>query len=69
MKLDIKADSVRTAMVAQAVEAGTAEQIANAIVATERWLADHPNDWVIERLQAQLRSQLDRSKTVDLRFL
>jgi hypothetical protein len=68
MKLDIRTDSVRTAMVTQAVDAVTVDQLLDAISATERWLADHPNDFVIERLQSQLVLQMQRARAVDLRL-
>jgi hypothetical protein len=68
MKLDIRSDSQRTAMVTQAVDAETLDQVRDAVAATQRWLADHPSDFVIERLQQQLVSQMQRSSTVDLTF-
>lgn len=68
MKLDIRTDSSRTAMVAQAVDAATFDEVADAVSATERWLADHPSDFVIERLHMQLMLQMQRMGTIDLRF-
>jgi hypothetical protein len=68
MKLDIRSDSLRTAMVANVVDADTFEEMVDAFSATERWLADHPSDFVIERLQVQLLSQMRRSRPVDLTF-